>query len=254
MTVRLSPGLADFLAQDGSAKQFFAGAIIQIYDGSQPSSADLPPNGSLINTITLASGTHTPETLATGSVTLTGGASGNVSSITVNGIEILGATVGFVSDLYATATAVATQINTFSPFWSATTTGYSGVITLIAPVGSGASFNGKTVACTSSTITTSTATPSGGVAAVNGISFGISSGGVMSKSGVWSGVATASSTPSSFRIVRSAADATGTSSTALRLDGAISSSGAELNISPNISAVGVTQTVDTFYVTEPMHV
>ena len=76
MASRLSTGLRNYLQNSGSVKKFLAGSILQIYSGTQPVDADTAPAGSLLNTITLASGTHTPEVVATGTVTLTGGASG----------------------------------------------------------------------------------------------------------------------------------------------------------------------------------
>ena len=90
-----------------------------------------------------------------------------------------------------------------------------------------------------------------GVTAVNGLSWGAPSAGVLSKSGVWSGVAIASDTPGWFRIVRSAADAAGASAVLLRLDGSVSTSNADLNINPNVSVNGVTLTIDTFSVNVP---
>ena len=129
MSTRLSTGLVQFLAQGGSLKRFLQGAVLCIYDGAQVTTADMGPNGNLLNTITLGSAAHTDEVLATGSVTLTGGASGSVSSITVEGNEILGATVNFNSSLNQTATDCATQINTYaSDRFTASTTGSSAIM------------------------------------------------------------------------------------------------------------------------------
>lgn len=71
-----------------------------------------------------------------------------VSSITADGIEILGAAVDWTTSNSATASAVVDQINSYisSPDYSAVLSGSS--IVIYAPVGSGASYNGITCAVT----------------------------------------------------------------------------------------------------------
>jgi hypothetical protein len=253
MAPRLSTGMRDYLQMNGSIKRFLNGAIMRIYSGSQPATADLT-DGTLLNTITLSSGAHTPEVLSAGSVTLIGTA-GTLTSIVVDSVEILGATITFDTTLTAMATAAAAQINTFvsSPEYTADSSGAK--IIIYANCGSGTSPNGLDVTSTGAGGITTTDVNMGtevtGVASANGLTFGLVSAGVLSKSGVWSGVAGADGTPGYFRIARSAADATGASSTAKRIDGSISTSSADLNINPNTSVNGVTLTIDTFSVTEP---
>lgn len=98
---------------------------------------------------------------ATGTVTLTGGASGSVDSITVNGVNIMSASVPFNTDLSTTALNVASNINsnTSSPNYTATAVG--AVIT-ITPVTAGTSVNGFAVVATTTTLTTTTTNLSGG--------------------------------------------------------------------------------------------
>lgn len=251
MAPRLSTGLRNYLQNSGSVKKFLAGSILQIYSGAQPADADTAPAGSLLNTITLASGAHTPEVVATGTVTLTGGASGTVDTITVNSVSILPAAVSFNSTLTQTAADVVTAINAgfSSPQYAASSSG--AIITIYGEPSAGAAPNTFAVACGSTTITNSTTAMASGVTAVNGLSWGAPSAGVLSKSGVWSGVAIASDTPGWFRIVRSAADAAGASAVLLRLDGSVSTSNADLNINPNVSVNGVTLTIDTFSINVP---
>jgi hypothetical protein len=253
MATRLSTGLRNYLQMDGSIKRFLNGAILRIYSGAQPATADLT-DGVLLNTMTISSGAHTPEVLSAGSITLIGTV-GTLPSITVNSVEILGATITFATTLTDMAVAVAAQINTYttSPEYTATASGAK--VTIYANLGTGVGPNGfAVVAAGAGGITTTPVnmgTEVAGVAAVNGLTWGLSAAGVLSKSGVWSGVAGADGTPGYFRIARSAADATGASSTARRIDGSISTSSADLNINPNVSVNGVTLTIDTFSITEP---
>jgi hypothetical protein len=85
------------------------------------------------------------EVLATGTVTITGGTSNpgtnKMTSITVDGVDIMGAAVDWVTSNSATATAIAAQItsNTSSPNYAATANGP--VITITATAGSGATPN-----------------------------------------------------------------------------------------------------------------
>jgi hypothetical protein len=77
-----------------------------------------------------------------------------------------------------------------------------------------------------------------------------SAGVIAKESGTWSQVATATGTANFFRLVRTTDDGDD-SATAIRLQGSVSTSGAELNLS-NINIVaGSTLTIDTFSLTEP---
>lgn len=251
MSLHESTAFRNFRQQNGSTKRALQGGILQIYSGTQPTSADDAPVGTLLNTMTLSSGTpHTAETISTGSVTLTGGAAGSVNTVTVNSIDILDGAVPYNGSLNQTATDVAAKINTTLsvPEYSASATG--AVITISAMPGTGTSPNTLVVACTSTTITTSKTDMASGVANVNGLTFGLSAAGVLAKSGTWSGVAVADGTPGWYRFCRSAAESAGSSTTAIRVDGTVSTSGADLNINPNSSITGVTLTIDTFTFTE----
>lgn len=90
---------------------------------------------------------------ALGTVTLTGGSSGNVSSITVNSIEVLGATITYSTSLAYTASLIADQINAYvsSPNY------YAVARDVVIEIFQAVVLEGSalTVAVTSSTITTS---------------------------------------------------------------------------------------------------
>lgn len=92
---------------------------------------------------------------AEGHVNLTGGASGNVSSITINSVELLSGTVNFNSSLSQTAADIADNINanTSTPNYTARA---DGTKIFIRGVTEGDTENGRAISVTSATITTTT--------------------------------------------------------------------------------------------------
>ncbi len=101
--------------------------------------------------------------VATGTVTLTGGAAGSVDDITVNSVSIMSGAEAFDTDLTETARNVATNINahTSSPNYSATQLGV--VVTIRSDV-VGTGPNGYVVSSSTTIITTTDANMSGGTA------------------------------------------------------------------------------------------
>lgn len=256
MTMRLSTGLRNFLAKEGGLGDALSGGIIEIYTGPQPASADGAPTGTLLCTISNASGSVTPEVLATGTVTLTGGASGSVGPITVNGVDVLGGvTVPFDTTLAQTAADIATQINRAKTAPEYTATASGAVVTIAALPGTGASVNGFVVSATVSTITATTTNMAGGVNQVNGLKFDPVVAGVLSKQATqtWSGVNAATGTAGWFRQYGSVADSKAVDSNgmAIRVDGAIATSGAELNINSTAFTSGATTSLANWQVTVP---
>lgn len=256
MTLRLSSAARNYMIQHGGYKKAFQGGKILIYSGAQPATADAAPTGTLLCTITRASGAHTAEVLATGTVTLTGGASGSVDTVTVDGVNILteGA-VAFNTSLTATAADVAAAINRSesTPEYTATSSG--AVVTIKAGRGSGATPNTFAVSATLTTITATYVAMAGGVAPLNGLQFGVSAAGVMAKKTgeVWSGVNAASGTAGWYRFVGSVVDsgAADSAETEIREDGAIATSGSQLNMSSTSLTSGATTTIDTWSRTQP---
>lgn len=254
MTLRLSTALRDFVNSLGSLKGALQDGEIRIYSGAQPTTADAAPTGTLLCTITAASAARTAEVAASGTATLAG-SSGSVNSMTVGGVEVLGAAVPFTTDLATTAALVAAQINKFRsvPEYIATSAG--AVVTVTAVRGQGANANSKALVTTLTTMTSTDVNLSGGVNAANGLRFDVSSGGVLAKDAnqVWSGVAAASGTAGWFRFTGSIADSGANDSAALqvRMDGAISTSGAQLNMSSTSITSGATQTISSFPITLP---
>jgi hypothetical protein len=149
MTIRLSTQLRTNLAGSTGFAATFANGVIEIYTGSQPASADAAVTGTLLGTVTLASGAFTP-----------------------------------------------------------------GVAT-------------------------------------NGLTFAAAAAGAVSKSGTWSFNGIAAGTAGYFRLKGNAVDAGGVSTVLPRMDGSIAVSGADLNLSNIVIAIGAPTTIDTFTWTQP---
>jgi hypothetical protein len=254
MTLRLSSALRNHVLSGGSLKDTLQGGKILVYSGAQPATADAAPTGTLLATITDASGSHTAEVLASGTVTLAGSA-GSVTALTVDGIAIIDAAVPFNSSLTQTAVDLALAVNNAAsdPEYSATSSG--AVVTIRAKRGSGAGPNGFVVDATCTTMTSTDVNMASGVTAVNGLNFGVAAAGVLPKlaAQTWSGIAGATGTAGWFRFVGAVADsgALDSAETEIRLDGAISTSGAQLNMSSTSITSGATQTISSFPITLP---
>lgn len=102
---------------------------------------------------------------ASGTVTLTGGASGSVDSITVDGVETMSGAEAFVSDLDTTAANVAANITAHASVPNYTATA-SGPTVTIQAVTTGYGPNGYEVASTTTTLTTTDADMAGGTEAL----------------------------------------------------------------------------------------
>jgi hypothetical protein len=260
MALVFGTALRNFVADYGSWTHAFNNGKIEIYSGAQPSTttADLAPTGNLLCTLTLAAGAKTDEVLASGTVTLTGGASGSVDTLTVNGLEIMGSSTAFNASLTQTATDIATkcQRNPKNLLYSVTATGAA--ITIKALPGMGTQPNGWVVASTVTTITKTDVNMASGVASVNGLTMDVSTAGVVQKNPVevWSGAVTGAGTQTAgwFRFKGSIADDNTLDSSNvkfIRMDGTISTTGANMNMSNTSLVNGVTQTLNTFAFTIP---
>lgn len=78
MTLRLSTALRNSLCGTTGFASTFANGIIEIRTGTQPATADSAATGTLLGTVTLASGAFTPGT-ATNGLTFAAAANGAVS-------------------------------------------------------------------------------------------------------------------------------------------------------------------------------
>lgn len=255
MTLRYSTGAANNMCGRSSFKDTFNNGRIEIYSGAQPATADAAVTGTLLCTITETSSARTSEVLASGTVTLNSGSSGSVDSITVNGVEILGASVAYSTSLTVTAAAVAAQCQSFRGSVEYNVTSSGAVITITALPGTGTAPNTFAVVSTVTTLTKTDVNLSGGVAAVNGLKFGSPTGGVTAKNATtWSGVNVATGTAGYYRFYGSVADA-GTldsNGVVIREDGAIATSGAEMTMPSTSLTSGATTTITTWQRTVPL--
>ena len=254
MTLRLSSGLRNALLNGGSLKQALSGGKLKIYSGSQPATADAAPTGTLLATITAASGSHTPEVRSSGTITLTGTA-GSITAVTVNALSVLGETVPFNTDLSTTAADLAEAINEYPSVPKIEASASGAVVTLKAPRGVGAAANGWVVDSTCTTLVGTDVNMASGVTVVNGLQYDKAAAGVMDKldSQTWSGVAGNSGTAGWFRLEGPEADSGALDSleSQIRVDGAISTSGAQLNMSSTSITAAATQTITSFPITLP---
>lgn len=254
MTIRLSTGLRNALAQGLGFSSAFNRGSINIYSGAQPVSADAAVTGTLLGTVTSSSGALTQETQATGTITLASGAAGSVNTVTVGTFNIIpDGAVPFNTSLSQTASDLCDAINR-NGIYSATVSG--AVVTIKPRPGVGAAHNGYVVSSTLTTLTASYADMSGGVSPVNGLYFGQPSGGMISKptGQIWSFNGIAAGTAGWFRFIGSVADAGALITAApylVRLDGSIAVSGGDASLSNITIAVGAPNTIDVFNWTQP---
>lgn len=256
MTFRLSTGLRNQLAKQASIDGLFRNGRIEIYSGAQPTSPDAAVSGTLLCTITNNSGAYTPETAAVGTATYSGSA-GSVNTLTVNGVELIAVAVPFSGTLAQTALNVATEVNRNSDAtgYNATATGSSGVVTINANVGAGATPNGFTVAGTETTLTAAFTAMAGGVNPVNGLLFDVAIGGTLNQlsTQTWSGVNGNTGTAGWFRQYSALTDTGALDSAQIfpRIDGAIATSGAEMNLNSTAFTAGATTSLASWALSIP---
>lgn len=255
MTVRLSTGVRNAVGNTLGLLGALNRGSIEIYSGSQPSSADAAATGTLLGRVTISSGTLTKETQASQTITIAG-TSGTIDTVTVSTLNIIpGGAVAFNTDVSTTAADLAAAINRDGLF---TATAAAAVVTVKPRPGAGAAYNGAAFATTVTTLTATVGdvTLSGGVAAVNGLYLVESAAGVVSKPAnvVWSFAGITAGTAGWFRFVGSAVDAGALVSAApwpCRIDGSIATSGADMNLSNITIVLGAPNTVDSLTFTTP---
>jgi len=247
MPLRFSKALANFLNHGGSLRQALSYGKIDFRTGAQPATADAAPTGTLLCTFTRAGAAHTPEVKSTGTITLTGGGSGNFTSVKVAGLEVLNGTTTFNTSLTQTAADLAAAIKRNVQNCLVDATSSSTVVTLSGRPGLGANPNTLVLAGTTATITATFGTMTGGTNPANGLNFELSTTGTMTKIGTdtWSGTGVSDGTAGWFRWKAAVADADALDSAEaiLRLDGAIATSGGQLNGSSTAITTGAVQTI-----------
>ena len=248
MSTKFTAGLADFLQARGSFKEALQDTVVNFYTGPQPSGPDVPATGTLVGVATLQSGALTPGAKSVRQVdecTVTYGTDGNVYALVVNGTSYSYTSVSG-NDASAVAVALAALVDT------------SNVVSAVAhgtSVVTRARFGGNAVTLAN----TGTTTPGNLVitnkvanSRLNGLQWGASSGGVLSKeSGSWSFVALASGTIGYARICASN-DSNGSNTTAIRVDMNASTSNAPITLSNVNVTSGMTVTIDSATFTQPL--
>jgi hypothetical protein len=259
MGFRNSTGLRTHLMRGGSFQQAFQNGALLIYSGTQPASADDAPSGTLLCTITSASGTRTAEVRASATVTIAG-SSGSVDNVKVTAaaIDLLqpnqfsaAVPVTFSSDLTTTAANVALQINKGTWWHGYEATSAAAVVTVKPLPGLGDSINAADITATCTTLTTTDVDFANGVDAANGILFGTTASGTIGMSGTWSGVNAASGTAGWARFVGSIADAGASSTTLPRCDMDIATAGSIMTMSSTTMTSGATTTISSVSISWP---
>lgn len=252
MTLRLSTGARNAIAQAGGIAGIFNRGSINIYSGAQPASGDSAVTGSLLGTVTAASAALTQETQATGTITITGGTT-SILTATVGTFNIIpDGPVPYNTSINQTASDLCDAINR-NGIYGASVSG--AVVTIKPRPGAGASHNALAVTSTGS-VTATYANMSGGVATANALYLASPVSGVLAKPAgvVWGFNGLAVGTAGWFRFIASVAD-TGALLTAApwlaRMDGSIATSGGDMNLSNLAITIGSPNTVDTFAFTIP---
>lgn len=245
--LRLSDGLRNALNNGLGFQGAFNRGFMQIYTGAQPASANDSVGSSVLLGVASAAGlTPTYETPAAGSVTLTGGASGSINTVTVGGFNIIpDGAVPFNTSLNQTASDLCDAINR-NGIYQATVSG--AVVSLRPRPGTGAAHNGYAVTASLTTITASYANMASGVAPANGLILLPSAAGKSIKPipQTWSFLGLAVGTAAWFRFIQSYGDAGLADPTAVRLDGTLAVSGADASMANTSVSVGLPNTIDRF--------
>lgn len=248
MAISISTGFANELTDRTCLRTNLTGGRLLMFSGTQPTNADTASNGTLLATITNASGTFTAETLPVWTVVLAG-SSGSVDSIKIGGLELLTSAVNFTTDLTTTAALIATAITAGYTLLDYTATSSVANLYISGPKGSGAALNSAVCAATATTMTAtvsnSGAPTTAGVNAANGLTFSFpASAGAVAINGTWSGVGAATGTASWFRYLCDGADAgIASTSTYRRIDGSITATGGGGDCTIDNTSISSGQTV-----------
>ena len=257
MAEKISTGMRNWKLGGGSIREALEDCVMKIYSGTPPDSADDAASGTLLVTITKDSGTVATTERSTwnrwGFLIATGHTEGNTVAVNIT-IDGVGPTTYTYTILAEDTTdekvaeKVARMLDDVRP---------------LRAICVGSVINARTVVLQPQVKGIAMVVEDGGgdyaiaVAEIevgsrsDALYFGAPSSGSMSKStDTWSGTIANSGTAGYFRFVRPDDDGT-ESTTAIRIQGAIATSGAEYNIA-NLSLTATqTHTVDDYSITEP---
>ena len=245
MAVKQSTGLRDAIAR--AIRELYEDFVIRVFSGTAPASGNDAQTGTLLVTLSKASGTVSPGEVGTpkeAKVEVASHASGETFSVTINGTEYAYINTPDL-DAIPVAAALAALIDA-DPLVEAHAGGTVNIyvrsriagITFTITVGGTGTLNLTDDAVANVDADT--------------INFDAPVAGVLSKpSDIWSGVAVAAGTAGYFRIVKSDDDGT-QSTTQPRLQGNVATSGQELTMTPTTQiALGATISVPSAAITVP---
>jgi len=253
MSFILSTGLANFLTGGGSLRKAFDDCVLNIYSGAVPVTAEEAPGTGLLCPITIGSVAVASTDRSIPKihhVTFAGNAAAGdlcVLSVNVDGIGVINYTYTNTPDAGTLAQCViliAKMINDI-PQLVAIPDVTAAEMYVMSRI-NGLDF---TLAYVSGDIvaTVVAAVQAASRAACAALCFGLPTIGVISiAGGTWSGVNTATGVASFFRFVRP--DDQGNQAggaTAIRLQGTISTSGADMNLSNTTLTISATTTIDS---------
>jgi hypothetical protein len=261
MAERLSTGLRNYKLGGGSDREAFKDFIRKIYSGPAPASADDAVTGVLLAIVSKASGavlTTNYSTPSRWSITIPGTHAAGTYKVTIT-IDATAYTVTYDTEEVGAeghasnddiARGLARKINH-------SLSGCPQVFAIAEGANSKLYVQSKipgidlAIVDGGGTVTITTFTEIAVETAANTIRFAKPSNGAMSKNtDVWSGLILVSGVAGYFRDVQQVDDST-SSSTALRYQGSVSTSGAELNLSSISLVAGTTLTIDTYSVSQP---
>ena len=257
MSERLSTGLRDYLLGESSMRKALEDCVMKIYSGAAPASANDAVTGVLLAIITKSSGT-----VSSGERSTPGR-----WQITIPDSHAEGATVKAAINIGAAGAVTYTYTNT--PDAGTAEQVMAKVAQMLNDIyGISAIYLGSTIQARTVVIQgriagedidvvdgagTITITPTEieVAARLDAIYFANPSSGAMSKaSETWSGLIATSGVAGYFRFVTSSDDGT-LSTTQVRAQGSVSTSGAELNLSNTSLVAATTLTIDTYSISLP---
>jgi hypothetical protein len=246
MSFKLSTGLRNYMLGMGSLRKAFENGVLKIYSGSAPTSADDAETGVLLCAISKASGTVSANEKGTQKITqVTVTGADTLTTVTLDGVAYTynpGGTMTVIN----IAINLARVINETCPACVAVASGNDGILNVMSRIDGDTFTSAATANCTINDR----------VAAVDSDCLGFAeaaAAGVLAKdANVWSGVNVATGTAGYFRLITSS-DTGASSSTEKRLQGNISTSGAEMNLSNLNLTQGATLTIDSFNITLPAY-
>jgi hypothetical protein len=257
MSVKLSTKLRNDLMSGEDLRRIFEDAVIKVYSGAAPASADLAPTGTLLVTVSKSAGTVSAgeKSVAQQAKLLIGShAPAETFTLIVNGTSYIYTNTPDAGDEIAVAAAFATYINENCNLVEAMASG-------TATVYIRSKFKGTALTWTiAGTGTINTTTGAQALAdtvsnvTADTIRFGAAVDGVLSKAAeTWQGTAVATGVAGYFRMVNSTDDASDDSTNKAfpRIQGACGVSGTEMTLSNTTITSGAPQTIDTATITMP---